>query len=94
MSFCHPNVFGVRRPPTLENKYSNIFPYKTNGSTVLKFHIEHDLTPGSQNCKTGSGRISKMAAVTRNSKNIKINFFFRTTGMDYYWNIGIQNCKN
>ena len=52
---------------TLENKYSNIFFYKTTRLTVLKFHMKHDLTPGSQNYKIGSGRISKMAAVTKNS---------------------------
>ena len=47
-----------------------------------------------------SGRISKMAAITKNSENNKINFFSRTAGyfwlnfgMEYQWNIGIQNCK-
>ena len=45
------------RPSALENKYSKIFFYKTAGPTVLKFHMEHDLTPGSQNCKTGLSRI-------------------------------------
>ena len=91
----------MRRTSALKSKYSNIFFYKTTGPTVLKFHIEHDLTPGSQNCKIGSGQISKMAAVTKNSKNNKINFSCRTTGyfwlnfgMEYQWNIGIQNCKN
>ena len=84
----------------LKNKYSNIFFYKTTGPTVLKFHMEHDLTPGPQNYKIGSGRITKMAAVTKNSKNKKINFFSRTTGfrlnfgMKYQQNIDIQNCKN
>ena len=63
--------------------------------------MEHHLAPGSQNYKIGSGRISKMAAITKNSKNNKINFFSRTTGyfwlnfgMEYQWNIGIQNYKN
>ena len=54
--------------------------------------MEHDLTPGFQNCKIGWGGISKMAAVTKNSKNNKnqlLNF-----GMESQWNIGIQNCKN
>ena len=32
------------------------------------------MNPGSQNCKLGSGRISKMATITENSKN-KISFF-------------------
>ena len=55
-------------PSTLENKYSNIFFYKTIAPTVLKFYMEHDLPPGSQNYKIGSGRISKMATITKNSK--------------------------
>ena len=91
----------MHRPSTLENKYSNIFFYKTTAPTVLKFYMEHDLPPGSQNYKMGSGRISKMSAITKNSKNNKINFFSRTAGyfwlnfgMEYQWNIGIQNCKN
>ena len=68
---------------------------------IFKFYVEHDLPPGSQNYKIGSGRISKMAAITKNSKNNKINFFSRTAGyiwlnfgMEYQWNIGIQNYKN
>ena len=65
---------------TLENKYSNIFFYKTIAPTVLKFYMEHDLPPGSQNYKIGSGRISKMAAITENSRNSEINFFSRTAG--------------
>ena len=91
----------MHHPSTLENKYSNIFFYKTIAPTVLKFYMEHDLPPGSQNYKIGSGRISKMAAITKNSKNNKINFFSRTAryfwlnfGMEYQWNIGIQNYKN
>ena len=62
----------MHRPSTLENKYSNIFFYKTIAPTVLKFYIEHDLAPGSQNYKTGLGRISKMAVITKNSKNNKL----------------------
>ena len=71
MSYCHTNASSMSCPSTLKSKYSNIFFYKTTGPTVLKFHMEHDLTPGSQNYKIGSGRIhvSKMAAVTKNSKN-------------------------
>ena len=91
----------MHRLSTLENKYSNIFFYKTIAPTVLKFYMEHDLPPGSQNYKIGSGRISKMAAITKNSKNNKINFSSRTAGyfwlnfgMEYQWNIGIQNYKN
>ena len=67
----------MHRPSTLENKYSNIFFYKTIAPTALKFYMEHDLPPGSQNYKIGSGRISKMAAITKNSKNNKINFFLQ-----------------
>ena len=98
MSYCHTDASGVRFVSTLENKYSNSFFYKTTGPTVLKFHIEPNLTPGSQNYKIGSGRISQTAAVTKNIKNNKTNFFSRSTGyfwlnfgMEYQWNIGIQN---
>ena len=91
----------MHRPSTLENKYSNIFFYKTIAPTVLKFYMEHDLPPRSQNYEIGSGRISKMATITKNSKNNKIIFFSRTAGyfwlnfgMEYQWNISIQNCKN
>ena len=90
----------MHRPSTLENNYSNIFFYKIVASIVLKFYMKHDLPPGSQNYKIGSGRISKMAAITKNSKNNKINFFSRPDGyfwlnfgMEYQWNIGIQNYK-
>ena len=65
----------MHRPSTLENKYSNSFFYKTIVPTVLKFYMEHDLLPRSQNYKIGLGRISKMAAITKNIKNKKINFF-------------------
>ena len=41
----------MRRLSTLENKYSNIFFYKTIAPTVLKLYMEHDLPPGSQNYK-------------------------------------------
>ena len=90
----------MHRPSTLENKYSNIFFYKILAPTVFKFYMEHDLPPGSQNYKIGSGRISKMAAITKNSKNNKINFFSRSAGfwlnfgMEYQRNIGIHNYKN
>ena len=90
----------MRRPSTLK-KYSSIFFYEAIAPTFLKFYMEYDLAPGSQNYKIGSGRISKMAAITKNSKNNKINLFSRTTGyfwlsfgMEYQWNIGIQNCED
>ena len=63
----------MHRLSTLENKYSNIFFYKIIAPTVLKFYMEHDLPPGSQNYKIGSGRIFNMATITKNSKN-KISF--------------------
>ena len=64
----------MHRPSTLENKYSNIFFYKTVAPTVLKFYMEHDLPPGSQNYKIGLGRISKMAAITKVAKITKSTF--------------------
>ena len=36
--------------------------------------MKFDLRPGSKNYKIGSGRISKMAAITENSKNNKSTF--------------------
>ena len=73
MSYCYTSgpVWVMGRPSALENKYSNIFFYKTTGPAVLKLHMEHDLTPGAQNRITGSGRISKIATGTLNSKNNK-----------------------
>ena len=93
MSYCHTNASGVRRASTVntENIYSNIFSYKTTGSTVLKFHVEHDLTPGSQNCKIGFGRISKMAAVTKKSKNNKINVFSRVFLAEFWHGISMKH---
>ena len=61
--------------------------------------MKHDHTPGSQNCKIGSGQESKMADITKNSKNIKISFsriteyFWRNLGIEFLRNVGIQNCK-
>ena len=57
----------------LKTTYSNIF-YKTTESAVLKFHMEPDLTPGFQNCKIGSGWMSKMATIAKIAKYNKINF--------------------
>ena len=59
----------------LKTNIQTTFLYKTIAPTVFKFDMKHDLPPGSQNYKIGSGRISKMAAITKNSKNNKINFF-------------------
>ena len=51
-----------------------------------------------QNYKIWSGQISKMATITKNSKNNKINFFSRTSGyfwlnfgMEYQWTIPHRN---
>ena len=43
----------MHRPSTLENKYSNIFFYKTIAPTVLKFYMEHDLYQGLRIIKLG-----------------------------------------
>ena len=48
---------------------------KTTDAIVVKFYLKYDQTPGFQNYKFGLGQESKMAAITKNSKNIKINFF-------------------
>ena len=58
--------------------------------------MEHDLTPGFQNYKTGSGQISKIATITENSKKITKSTFTELLNilaefcMEYQWNIGIQ----
>ena len=78
MSYCHTNACVVRQ-----------HLYNTTAPTVLKTHMEHDLTPGFQNCKIVSGRISKMAAVTKIAKTTKstspgpLNIF----GYILAWNI-------
>ena len=51
---------------------------KTTEAIVVKFRLKYDQTPGFQNYKFGLGQESKMAAVTNNCKNIKINFFSGT----------------
>ena len=50
---------------------------------VVKFHLKYDQTPGFQNYKFGLGQESKMAAITKNSKTIKINVFSGT--IRYNW---------
>ena len=72
MSYCHTNASGVRRPSTLENKYSNIFFNKTTGSTVLKFHVKHDLTPGSQIVKLGHVEYPRWPLLLKISKTTKL----------------------
>ena len=67
-------------------------------SIVVKFHMKHDQTPRYQNCKIGSDRESKMAAVTKIAKHNKINAFSRTLGIhvfgykicvEHQWPLGI-----
>ena len=57
----------------------NFFFYSKTTEAIVKFHLKYDKTPGFQNYKLGLGQESKMAAITKNSKTIKINFFSRTT---------------
>ena len=56
---------------------------KTTEAIVVKFHLKYDQTPGFQNYEFGIGQEFKMAAVTKNSKTIKINFFSGT--IRYNW---------
>ena len=63
--------------------FKQLFFLKTTEAIVVKFHMKYDQTPGSQNYEFGFGQESKMAAVTKNSKTIKINFFSGTIG--YNW---------
>ena len=56
---------------------------KTTEAIVVKLHWKYDQSPGFQCYKFGLGQESKMAAVTKNSKNIKINFFSGT--IRYNW---------
>ena len=65
MGHCHNNASGVRRalfivrrPSTIENnlfKHLLLYILYHHWATVLKFHMEGELTPGSHNCKIGSG---------------------------------------
>ena len=81
--------------------FQTTFFSKASIPIVVKFQMKHDQTSEFQNYKIGSGQESMMAAVTKNSKNNKINFFFRTIRffwlqicLEHKWNLGIQNCKN
>ena len=63
------------------NKFKQLqttFSLKTIAPIVVKFHMKPYGTLSFQNCKIRSGQESKMAAITKNSKNNKINFFSRT----------------
>ena len=56
------------------NNFKQLFFSKTTEAIVVKFHLKYDQTPGFQNYKFGLGQESKMAAITKNSKTIKITF--------------------
>ena len=60
------------------NNFKQLFFSKTTEAIVVKFHLKYDRTPGFQNYKYGLDQESKMAVITKNSKNIKINFFSGT----------------
>ena len=65
------------------NNFKQLFFSKTTEAIVVKFHLKYDQTPGFQNYKFGLRQESKMAAITKNSKTIKINFFSGT--IRYNW---------
>ena len=67
------------------NNFKQLFFSKTTEAIVVKFHLKYDQTPGLQNYKFGLGQESKMAAVTKNSKTIKINFFSGEGGRVARW---------
>ena len=58
--------------------FKQLFFSKTTEAIFVKFRLKYDQTPGFQNYEFGLGQESKMAAVTKNSKTIKINFFSGT----------------
>ena len=64
------------------NNFKHFFS-KTTEAIVVNFHLKYDQTPEFQNYKSGLGQESKMAAVTKNSKTIEINFFSGT--IRYNW---------
>ena len=63
---------------TYLNNSKQLFVSKTTEAIVVKFHLKYYQTPGFQNYKFGLGQESKMAIITKNSKNIEINFFSGT----------------
>ena len=76
--FLFTSVMVLYLKITYLNNFKQLFFSKTTEAIVVKFHFKYDQTPGSQNYEFGLGQESKMAAVTKNSKNIKINFFSGT----------------
>ena len=88
----------MHRPSTLENKYSNIFFYKTIARASLKFYMERN--HGLRIIKLDQVDYPRWPPLLKIVNN-KTNFFSRTAryfwlnfDMQYQWNIGIQNCKN
>ena len=63
--------------------FKQLFFSKTTEAIVVKYHLKYDQTQGFQNYEFGLGLESKMAAVTKNSKTIKLNFFSGTAR--YNW---------
>ena len=62
--------------------FKQLFFSKTTEAIVVKFHLKYDQTPVFQDYELGLGQESKMAAVTKNSNTIKINFFSGTIRYD------------
>ena len=72
------------------NNFKQLFFSKTTEAIVVKFHLKYDQTPRFQNYKFGLGQESKMAAITKNSKTIKITFSpepLNIIGYKFDWNI-------
>ena len=65
------------------NNFKQLFFLKTTEAIVVKFHLKYDQTPGFQNYEFGLGQESKMVAITKTSKTIKIKFFCGT--IRYNW---------
>ena len=65
------------------NNFKQLFFSKTTKAIVVKFHLKYDPTPGFQNYKFGLGQESQLAAITKNSNTIKINFLSGT--IKYNW---------
>ena len=80
--------------------HSNKFSPKTAALMVLRFHVQHNQTAGLESDKIQHGRESKMAIVTKNSRQLNL-FFFQNQMvylaefcMAHYWDLGFQNNLN
>ena len=76
--FLFTNVMLLYLKITYLNNLKQLCFSKTTDAIVVKFLLKYDQTPGLQNYKFWLGQESKMAAITENSKKIKINFFSGT----------------